>query len=104
MLVWTCNTCARFCGVGGKDRAEQVSYELRERGYDVVGTASTSAACFMSKARKLSEESPERDVVLALCCDIGADCARKATGARVVNPVRTLGVGYLDDDGVPRLS
>ena len=102
--MWTCNTCARLCGVGGKERAERAAAELRERGYDVVGTASTSAACLMSNARRLSEESPERDAVLALCCSIGAECAGRATGKEVSNPVRTLGCGYLDEDGEPRLT
>ncbi len=89
--------------MGGKDRAEEVASELKEKGYDVVGTVSTSAACFMSKARKCSEESPDRDVILALCCNIGAGCASRATGQKVVNPVKTLGVGYLDEDGTPTL-
>ncbi len=104
VLVWTCETCARICGVGGREKAERTAEDLRSRGFDVVGVASTSASCLMPKAIRLSEGSPERDVVLALCCSIGAECARKATGKEVVNPVETLGAGYLDEGGVPRLS
>ena len=62
-----------------------------------------SAACFMSKVNGRLAEAPEHDVVLTLCCSLGSECVRMASGKEVVNPVRTLGVGYLDEDGVPRL-
>ncbi len=102
--VWTCNTCARFCGAGGKEYAEAIASKLREDGIDVAGVQSTSAACFMKNAGKMAAEAGGCDVILALCCGIGASCARKASGIEVLNPVRTLGVGYLDPDGIPRLS
>lgn len=44
------------------------------------------------------------DIVLALCCDIGAINARDVTGAEVINPIVTFGAGYLAKDGVPHLS
>ena len=33
VLVWTCNTCARFCGVGGREAAE----DLRRRRVPSMG-------------------------------------------------------------------
>ena len=101
MLVWTCNTCARFCGVGGKEAAEAVAKGLSEKGFDVAGPVSVSASCLMSKVGQAFD--PDCDAVLALCCDVGAGCVKAVSGKHVVNPVRTLGVGYLDGDGVPRL-
>ncbi|MBR7006189.1 MAG: hypothetical protein IKH98_04705, partial [Candidatus Methanomethylophilaceae archaeon] len=26
VLIWTCNTCARLCGVGGGERAEETAH------------------------------------------------------------------------------
>ncbi len=103
VLIWTCTTCARLCGVGGKEKAEETAALLTSENIDVTGTEAVSAACFMSKALQRLEGRDDYDVVLALCCDLGAGCAAKASGRPGVNPVDTLGVGYLDEDGIPRL-
>ncbi|MBO4569360.1 MAG: hypothetical protein J5674_05350 [Candidatus Methanomethylophilaceae archaeon] len=103
VFVWTCNTCARLCGVGGREKAEEAVRLLESGGVEVAGSAAVPAACFMSNARDRLGGSEGFDVVLALCCDIGAGCAREASGKPVVNPVETLGVGFLGEDGVPRL-
>jgi len=103
VLVWTCNTCARFCnGLGGREAAEALAERLSKDGIDVVGTVSSSACCFMSKAAQMAESKKDSDLVLALCCDIGARNASVATGIGVLNPVVTFGAGYLDSDGTPR--
>ena len=103
VLIWTCNTCARLCGVGGGERAEETAAMLASENVDVAGTETASAACFMSKALERLGGRDDYDVVLALCCDLGAGCAAKASGRPVINPVDTLGVGCLDEDGIPRL-
>lgn len=105
VLIWTCNTCARFCGVGGRESAEDLSRRLSGDGIRIVGIVSSSACCFVRSAEKMKAESEEGyDTVLALCCDIGAVNAGEVTGANIVNPVVTFGAGYLAKDGVPHLS
>ena len=103
VLIWTCTTCARLCGVGGKEKAEEAAAMLSSEKVDVIGTEAVSAACFMSKALQRLGGRDDYDAVLALCCDLGAECAARASGRLVANPVDTLGVGYLDEDGIPRL-
>lgn len=104
VLLWTCNTCARFCGVGGRDRAQELASRLSADGVDVAGVTSSSACCFMRKAREMAESAEDGELVLALCCDMGARNAGAATGLEVLNPMVTFGPGYLDDDGTPRLA
>ncbi len=104
VLLWTCNTCARFCGVGGRERAFELASRLEADGVTVVGVASSSACCFMRKAREMADGADGFDTVLALCCDMGARNAGAATGVDVVNPVVTFGPGYLDDGGAPRVA
>lgn len=105
VLVWTCNTCARFCdGLGGREAADALASRLAEDGVDVAGVVSSGACCFMRNARRMAEGQSGYDTVLALCCDNGAADAREATGADVLNPVVTLGPGYLDDGGRPRVA
>lgn len=105
VLVWTCNTCVRFCdGLGGRDAAESLARRLSEDGVDVVGVESSATCCFMRNAVKMAGSAEGCDLVLAVCCDIGARNASEATGVPVLNPVITFGPGYLDADGRPRVA
>ena len=104
VLVWTCDTCARFCGIGGRDRAEDIASRLSSDGIAVSGVVRSSACCFMRKAREMAASVEGYDMVLALCCDMGARNASEATGREVLNPVVTFGPGYLDDGGAPRIA
>ncbi len=104
-LIWACNTCARFCGVGGIANAEDLAGRLSSDGITVTGIVSSSACCFMKKAIAMNDESDgTHDVVLALCCDMGSRNAKEATGKEVLNPIVTFGPGYLDSDGVPHIA
>ena len=79
VYMWTCNTCARICGIGG-------------------------ASCIASNVRKC--QTPEIagcDTILSLTCDIGAKLCGAVSGKEVLNPVCTLGAGYRDDGKVCRL-
>jgi hypothetical protein len=106
VLVWTCNTCARLCnGIGGQEAAGRLAERLRADGIRVTGVLSTSASCLEGKvaarASAASEGGPE--LVLVLACDLGARCAGAVLGREVLNPVETLGTGYLRADGRPVL-
>ncbi len=106
VLIWTCGTCARLCGgLGGADAARDLAGRLGADGADVAGTVHSSACCLMGKAMAMRGSAPEGyDTVLALCCDVGARNAAEATGAEVLNPVRTLGPGSLDAEGRPMVA
>ncbi|MBR7153418.1 MAG: hypothetical protein IKD00_06745 [Candidatus Methanomethylophilaceae archaeon] len=105
VTVWTCNTCARLCGgIGGSESASRLADALSSDGVDVLGTVSTSASCLMSKAKRCaSEVHPDTDLVVALCCDMGALCASRCLGSEVLNPVVTVCPGILSADGTPLL-
>ena len=105
VLVWTCNTCARLCNVGGREAGDRLAERLAADGVDVAGCVCSSAACFMSKADRMASEAPgDYDLVLVLTCDMGARNAAEATGREVLNPVVTFGTGYLDREGRNRLA
>ena len=105
VLLWTCNTCVRFCGgLGGKDAASALAERLVGDGVDVRGVESSSACCFMRNARRMAGSSGVCDLVLALCCDMGARNASESTGKEVLNPSVTRGPGNLDDAGEPRVA
>lgn len=57
VLIWTCNTCARLCDVGGRENAEALAGRLREDGVEVVGISSTGASCIASNVRRCRRTS-----------------------------------------------
>lgn len=101
VLVWSCNTCARLCDVGGTRNAEALAAKLKGDGIDVVGAAATGASCIASNIRKCQDgKEKECDVIVSLTCDIGSALVSRVFGKPSLNPVRTLGTGYRDDDKV----
>lgn len=107
VLICRCGTCASLCnGIGSEASADTLSQKLQSDGITVTGIMSTSAACIMKKVRKLSGniENNDADIILALTCNVGAENIRKIMGTDVINPIDTLGPGYLDEEGKPHLS
>ena len=105
--IFTCNTCARLCnGVGGKDSAERLAARLRKDGIDALRVISVPAACIIGKVREVADDpiAARCDALVTLVCDVGSECAGVCFGKDVINPVETLGAGYLDDNGVPTLA
>lgn len=100
VALWTCNTCARMCrGIGGSDAVGRMAGKLREDGIDVVSVGSTSASCIVSKV--FDRLSGDFDVILSLTCDIGSRCVGDVYRCDVIEPLVTLGSGFLGADGVP---
>lgn len=104
VLILTCNTCVRICGgIGGTEAAERLSMKLSEDGIDITDTIPVSASCIGSKLRgKFDPETlASSDVILSLTCPLGASCAASVSGKDIFNPIEMIGIGYIDNDGVP---
>lgn len=103
VMIWTCNTCARLCyNMGGDASVQRLAERLQEDGVEIAGTGSTSAGCMISKVKKKLPET-DADLILALTCGIGARCVLDVSGKDVLNPVRTYGIGYMDEADDPVL-
>ena len=103
VAIWTCNTCARLCfDIGGADAAERLAAALKSDGIDVLGVQYANAACIEKKVREKNDEKiiGGSDVVLSLTCNIGALCAERAFGKEILNPVATLGAGFVGENRV----
>ena len=37
IVLWSCNTCIKFCGIGGYDNMVLLENMLTADGYDVIG-------------------------------------------------------------------
>ena len=107
VTIWTCNTCARLCnGIGGKDSAERLAAKLRKDGIDVLRVISVPASCIMDRVCEASEDRVAEmcDVIVTLVCEVGSNCASMCFDKEIVNPIDTLGYGYLDENRMPVLA
>lgn len=107
VAIWTCNTCARLCnGIGGAESAERLASKLRKDGVDVLRVISVSASCITDKVLEKADDPilQRCDVLVTLLCNVGAGCARSVLSMETVDPVETLGVGYLDANRMPLLA
>lgn len=101
VLIWTCNTCARLCnGIGGTESAERLAEALRSDGIDVVEVLHTSASCIEKKVKQAvdGEILAKTDIVLSMTCNIGALCAKRMFVKDVLNPLVTIGAGFVGED------
>jgi len=100
VVIWTCNTCARLCfDIGGTEAAERLAAALRNDGIEVLGVLHTPASCIEKKVREkyVKEMFDEADVVISLTCNIGALCAKRAFGKDILNPIATVGAGFVGE-------
>jgi ferredoxin len=92
-----CNTCARVCETGGKEKMEELAERLKADGYDVVDTALIPMACNLDLAKKPDLTS---DVLVILACDSGVfTFATIYPSKKVVAANNTLGLGARDGQG-----
>jgi hypothetical protein len=101
VVIWTCNTCARLCnGIGGDEAALNLRTALEHDGIEVFGILSTSAACLKSKVRKAEDRSVlnKGDILLSLTCDMGSLCAEEIFQMKAINPLISIGYGYVEED------
>ncbi|MCL1979131.1 MAG: hypothetical protein FWG60_03120 [Methanomassiliicoccaceae archaeon] len=100
VIIWTCNTCARLCfDIGGTESAERLAAALRKDGIEVLEVRHTNASCIEKKVREKYDEDifGKADVVLSLTCNIGALCAERAFGKDILNPIATVGAGFVGE-------
>ena len=70
VLVWTCNTCARLCNIGGQEAGQRLADRLSRDGVEVAGCVSSSAPCFMSKADRMAASvEGDYDLVVSVNCN-----------------------------------
>ncbi|MEJ2240774.1 MAG: hypothetical protein P8Y18_01335 [Candidatus Bathyarchaeota archaeon] len=95
--IISCNSCARACETGGKDKMEELAARLKDDGYNVVDTALIPMACNLDLAKKPQLEA---DVLVMLTCDSGVETFRELyPSKKIVDACITTGVGARDGSG-----
>ena len=95
--IVSCNSCARACETGGKEKMEELAARLRQDGFNVVDMELLPMACNID-AMKRPDYKAEYLVVLA--CDSGVFTLQSLFPTKVVvSALDTDGLGARDGQG-----
>jgi len=95
--IMSCNSCARACETGGREKMDEIAERLKADGYDVVDTALIPMACNLDLVKKPQLTS---DLLVILACDSGVETFRQLFPTKkIVDALNTLGIGARDGQG-----
>jgi hypothetical protein len=95
--VVSCNSCARACETGGKQKMDEMVARLRQDGFEVVDTELLPMACNVDVAKKPDYKC---DILTVLACDSGVCTLQSLFPSKIVVPaLDTIGIGARDAQG-----
>ncbi len=95
--VISCNSCARACETGGKEKMEELAARLKADGFNVTDTDLVPMACNLDLAKRTEYKS---DYLVVLACDSGVCTFQSVFPSKVVVPaLDTIGLGARDGQG-----
>lgn len=95
--IVSCNSCARVCETGGKEKMEELAERLKNDGYDVVNTEVIPMVCSINLVKRPKYEA---DVLVVLACDSGVYTLQTLFPSKKIVPgLNTIGIGARDGQG-----
>ena len=95
--IVSCNSCARACETGGKEKMEELAARLKQDGFNVVDMEVVPMACNVDAVKKPDYKA---DYLVALACDSGVCTIQSLFPSKiVVQALDTIGLGARDVQG-----
>ena len=95
--IVSCNSCARACETGGKEKMEELALRLKQDGFNVVDMELLPMACNVDAAKKPNYQA---DYLIAQACDSGVCTLQSLFPSKIVVPaLDTIGLGARDVQG-----
>jgi hypothetical protein len=95
--IVSCNSCARLCETGGKEKMDELAERLTNDGFDVVDTELVPMACNIDAVKRPNYAA---DMLVALACDSGVCTLQSLFPSKTVIPgLDTIGLGARDMQG-----
>ena len=95
--IVSCNSCARVCETGGREKMEELAQRLKNDGYEVVDTELVPMACNIDAVKRPNYTA---DMLVALACDSGVCTLQSLFPSKTVIPgLDTIGLGARDMQG-----
>jgi len=98
IVIWSCDTCVKHCGIAGMEKMNVLEDLLREDGYNVIRKELISESCQINLATKhknaQNDVFTEATVIIVLACEIGYKCVKSVfPDKKVIGTAKTLGSG-----------
>ncbi len=95
--IVSCNSCARACETGGKEKMEELGARLKQDGFNVLDMEVVPMACNVDAVKKPDYKA---DYLVALACDSGVCTLQSLFPSKiVVQALDTIGFGARDVQG-----
>ena len=95
--IVSCNSCARVCETGGKEKMEELAERLKKDGFNVVDMELVPMACAIDAVKKPNYQA---DMLVALACDSGVLTLQALFPTKMIIPANdTIGLGARDVQG-----
>ena len=95
--IVSCNSCARACETGGKEKMEELAERLKKDGFEVVDVELVPMACNIEAVKKPEYQA---DFSVVLACDSGVLTLQTLFPSKIVVPaLDTIGLGARDVQG-----
>lgn len=95
--IVACNSCARACETGGRDKMEEIAERLKTDGFNVVDMDLIPMACNIDLVKKPVYDA---NVLVVLACDSGVFTLETLFPEKKIVPANdTIGVGARDGRG-----
>lgn len=100
IVVWACNVCSKFCGVGGRENMNALADKLEQDGYTVIRRELIGMSCLLDLVRKRKSDEAtarifeEATAIIPLTCEDGYDDVKYVfKDKKVIKVTKTLGLG-----------
>jgi len=95
--IVSCNSCARVCETGGREKMEKLAERLKKDGFEVVDTELVPMCCAIDAVKRPNYQA---DMLVVLACDSGVFTLQSLFPSKMVIPANeTIGIGARDTQG-----
>jgi hypothetical protein len=95
--IVSCNSCARVCETGGRQKMEELAERLKNDGFEVVDTELVPMCCAIDAVKRPNYQA---DMLVVLACDSGVCTLQSLFPSKMVIPANeTIGIGARDAQG-----
>jgi NAD-dependent dihydropyrimidine dehydrogenase PreA subunit/ferredoxin len=109
IVIWSCDTCVKHCGIAGMDKMNVLEDLLKEDGYTVLKKELVSESCQINLAKNHKADNQEifdeATAIILLTCEIGYHCVKTVfPKKKVIGTAKTFGSGNFSNKKGPILT
>lgn len=111
IVLLSCDTCIKFCGLGGYDRMSQLKKMLEADGYNVIGKDLISIGCMLSLMEQHKADPDKKamfdeatTIITHSCEDANKNVKAVFSDKKIIGFTKTIGIGNFTMDRGPVLT